>query len=155
MKDIKNYEGLYAVTSCGRVWSYRLKKFMKLWDNGHGYLKVRLKKDNKSKIFYVHRLVAEAYISNPENLPTVNHKDENKANNSVNNLEYCTDAYNNLYGSRATMLSPCICVDTGYIYNSIAEASRANGASVCSISACCRGKSKTANGLHWQYVKEA
>lgn len=154
MKDIIGYEGLYAVTSCGKVWSYRLNKFMKLWDNGAGYLKVRLKKDNKSKIYYIHRLVAEAYIPNPNDYPEVNHKSEIKSDNSISNLEWCTDAYNNLYGSRATMLSPCTCVDTGYIYNSIAEAARATNTLAQGISACCRGKLKTANGLRWQYLKE-
>ena len=154
MKDIKNYEGLYAVTSCGRVWSYRLNKFMKAWDNGTGYLKVRLKKDNKNKIFYIHRLVAEAYIPNPDNLPEVNHRNEDRSKNYCNNLEWCTPAYNNLYGSRTNMLSPCECVETGYIYNSIAEAARATNTLVQGISACCRGKTKTANGLHWQYLKE-
>ena len=154
MKDIIGYEGLYAVTSCGKVWSHRLNKFMKPWDNGAGYLKVRLKKDGKTKIFYIHRLVAEAYISNPNAYPTINHKDEDRANNSVNNLEWCTDAYNNLYGSRADMLNACKCVETGYIYSSIAEAARATNTLVQGISACCRGKTKTANGYHWQYLKE-
>ena len=154
MKDIKNYEGLYAITEDGRVWSYRLSKFMKTWDNGAGYLKVRLKKDGKMAIHYIHRLVAEAYIPNPNNYPAVNHKDEDKSNNTVSNLEWCSHAYNNLYGSRATMLSPCKCVETGYIYNSMAEASRASSAYATAISDCCRGKTKTANGLHWQYLKE-
>lgn len=83
MRDIKDYEGLYGITSCGRVWSYRSKKFLKPANDGSGYLKVALCKDKKRKWYYIHRLVAEAYIPNPENKLYINHIDENKANNSL------------------------------------------------------------------------
>ena len=94
MRDIPGYESLYAVTSCGKVWSYRRKKFLKPSDNGLGYLQVKLSKDGKTKTYKVHRLVAEAFISNPLNLPQINHKDENRANNALLNLEWCDAAYN-------------------------------------------------------------
>ena len=74
MKDIKGYEGLYAVTSCGRVWSYRRNKFLAPATIKSGYNYVNLYKDGKKKFCRVHRLVAEAYIPNPDNLPQVNHK---------------------------------------------------------------------------------
>lgn len=86
MKDIKDYEGLYAVTEDGRIWSYRRKKFLKpIVVNG--YLQVHLYINGVKKVFYVHRLVALAYLPNPNNFPQVNHRDENKQNNDVSNLE--------------------------------------------------------------------
>lgn len=99
MKDIPGYEGLYAITSCGRVWSYRHGKFLKDSDS-RGYRRVVLSLGNERKAFNIHRLVAEAYLPNPENLPCVNHKDENKSNNSVNNLQWCSILYNNTYNDR-------------------------------------------------------
>jgi hypothetical protein len=103
MKDIKGYEGLYAITSCGKVWSHKNKRFLKLQYNSNRpnfkYFRVYLYKDGKPTPYQVHRLVAEAYIPNPNNLPLVNHKDENKFHNWVNNLEWCTYLYNNTYGT--------------------------------------------------------
>lgn len=99
MRDIKGYEGLYGITSCGRVWSYRNKKFLKP-GNCQGYLRVVLCKKGEGQSFYVHRLVAEAYIPNPQGLPEVNHKDEVKSHNWINNLEWCDRTYNINYGTR-------------------------------------------------------
>ena len=103
MRDIKNYEGLYAVTSCGRVWSYKSNQFLtnSLNHTGpYGYSCVYLYKDSKRKKHFIHRLVAEAYIDNPSGLPEVNHIDENKSHNYLSNLEFCTKKYNNNYGTR-------------------------------------------------------
>lgn len=82
------------------MYSYKSKKFLKPVKNNTGYSIVCLHKDGEHKNYYIHRLVAEAYIPNPDNLPQVNHKDENKENNSLQNLEWCTHEYNNNYGSR-------------------------------------------------------
>lgn len=107
-KDIDGYEGLYKVSSMGRVYSVpRISptgckvngRFLCHGDNGHGYKIVNLWKDGKSKIKYVHRLVALAFIPNPDNLPEINHKDENKENNCVSNLEWCSNRYNVTYGT--------------------------------------------------------
>ena len=86
MKDIKNYEGLYAITSCGKVWSYRSKKFLKPGPAKNGYLQVGLIKDKETKRVLIHRLVAEAYLDNPNNYETVDHIDFDKTNNCLNNL---------------------------------------------------------------------
>ena len=94
MKDIKGYEGLYAVTSCGKVWSYRNECFLKPKVNRNGYLFVNLYKDRKAKSYTIHNLVAEAYIPNTDNLPQVDHIDGNKTHNYVNNLQWITNRDN-------------------------------------------------------------
>lgn len=102
-KMIPGYEGLYMVSSLGRVKSLNyhrtgVEKVLKPVDKR--YLRVRLfSKDGTNKLFSVHRLVAMAFIPNPDNLPEVNHKDENKLNNCVDNLEWCTRKYNANYGT--------------------------------------------------------
>lgn len=114
-KDIEGYTGLYQVSNYGNVKSlskfvfvsnpkftgYRhtKEKILKPGKNGLGYQLVVLRKDNKNYQMYVHRLVAQAFIPNPDNLPEVNHKDENKCNNSVDNLEWCTHIYNSNHGT--------------------------------------------------------
>ena len=95
MRDIKGYEGIYAITSCGKVWSYRSQKFLKSADNGHGYQVVVFSTDEiKNKHYRVHRLVAEAYLDNPEGYSDVNHKDGNRSNNNINNLEWVSREQN-------------------------------------------------------------
>jgi len=101
-KEIKNYEGLYCISNYGRIKSLKHKneKILVLSTNKDGYLKAKLFKNGKSKVVYAHRLVAITFLPNPNNFIIVNHKDENKQNNHINNLEWCTSKYNNNYGSR-------------------------------------------------------
>lgn len=94
-KDIKGYEGIYQISNHGNVksfipWRGTDTRILKTTNNGHGYLSVGLKKNNKPKIFYVHRLVAQAFIENSLNKPEVNHKYGTKGNNYSSNLEWCT-----------------------------------------------------------------
>jgi hypothetical protein len=96
MRDIPGFEGKYAITSCGKVWSHKRKRFLKPQMNEKGYLRIQL----HGKYYRIHRLVAMAYLPNPNNLPQVNHKDENKQNNCLNNLEWCDAKYNNNYGTK-------------------------------------------------------
>ena len=104
-KDIRGYEGKYQVSNIGNVRSLNYRgvkgkvKRLKTECNNCGYILVFLYKECKPKGYSVHRLVAEAFIPNPNNLPQVNHKDENKANNCVWNLEWCTREYNRNYGT--------------------------------------------------------
>lgn len=153
MKDIKGYEGLYAVTSCGKVWSYRHQKFLVPWNNGYGYLYVALRKDGRTQKYKVHRLIAEAYIPNPDNKPQVNHKDEVKTHNWVGNLEWMTAKENMNYGSRnAKTWKPVYCVELRREFESQKAASLATGVSQSGISSACRGRIKTAGGYHWEFV---
>ena len=116
-KDIKGYEGLYQVSNLGRIKSLERdiiypngkiqhynEKMLSPNSDKNEYKTIKLCKNGKIKRYLVHRLVAEAFIDNPDNLPCVNHKDENKQNNNVENLEFCSVAYNNSYGSRLETL---------------------------------------------------
>ena len=158
MRDIKGYEGYYAITSCGKVWSYRRKQFLKPRSVGSGYLSVMLCVNGSKKEAYVHRLVAEAYIPNPDNLPQVNHLDENKTKNNVNNLEWCSAKYNANYGTRNERMGkhsqkPVRCIETGETYQSVKDAAAAHSLTPSSLSAHLRGVNKTFAKLHWEYIK--
>ena len=161
MKDIKNYEGIYQVTENGDVWSVKRNRFLKPYKNQLGYLRVVLSKKGKVKKYSVHRLVAEAFIDNQNNYHCVNHKDENKLNNNVDNLEWCTIRYNNCYNDgqikRARFKRKKV-----YQYDlngnlikewiSVNDAGR-NGYLPQKISMCCLGKRKTHKGFKWSYEK--
>lgn len=113
-KPAKGFEGYYEVSNLGSVRSIdrviydtvrKCNRLMKgkvltIRDNGHGYKAVMFCREHKIYNKYVHILVAETFLDNPENLPSVNHKDEDKSNNVVTNLEWCTYYYNNEYGTR-------------------------------------------------------
>ena len=160
--------GLYEISNLGRVKS--LPKTINCW-NGFsnitytmsekilaqrkrsGYLVVGLTKDNKQSTFSIHRLVAEAFISNPKSLPCVNHKDEDKTNNCVDNLEWCNYAYNNSYGSRTKRTCrPVKCIETGIIYDSTVQAGKSTGINRVYITNCCNNKRLSAGGYHWEYI---
>lgn len=153
MKDIAGYEGLYAITEDGKVWSYRNNIFLKPHKTKKGYLTIQLKKNGTRKQFRIHRLVAIAYLDNPNNYPEVNHKDECKTNNLVENLEWCTGEYNNSYGIHAISNKPIYCRELDKTFRSAREAARTLNLNYKSIRGCCRGERKTTGGYHWQYVE--
>ena len=157
MKDIKGYEGLYGITSCGKVWSYYSKKFLKPWVSRSGYLCVNLHKDGKDKNYSIHRLVAEAYIPNNENLPEVNHKDENKTNNCLQNLEWCNHKYNQNYGTINERISnskkiPILqyTLDREFLreWPSATDVGKKDSTNIIN---CLKGRTKTAYGYVWKY----
>ena len=160
-KDKKDYEEHYQVSNCGRVKSIKFGKerILKPVPNSFGYLFVNLCKDGKVKAFTVHRLVAEAFLDNPNNYKEVNHKDENKTNNVVINLEWCDAKYNNSYGTARERMSGRLSkpvlqytLDGEFVreWESTAECSR-NGFNQGAVAACCRGELKTYKGFLWEY----
>lgn len=93
-KEIKKLDGKYEVSNFGNIRNTKTKSIRKPSKAGKGYLRINVIVNGKRKYYYIHRLVAEAFIPNPKNLPLVNHKDENKNNNFVDNLEWCDNDYN-------------------------------------------------------------
>ena len=157
MRDICGYEGLYAITDNGEVWSYRKNKFLKQHITNDGYLYVTLYKNKQRKTIKVHRLVAETYIPNPNNLPEVNHKSEVTTNNCIDNLEWVTKKENANYGTRAERIhkktrKKVLCVETNIIYASTLDAEYKTGISSSHISEVANGIRKTAGGYLWKYI---
>ena len=167
-KDKKDYEGHYQVSNFGRVKSIKFGKEIILKQKiKDGYYYVGLSKNGIQKMYLVHRLVAEAFLPNPDNLPQVNHKDENKLNNVVSNLEWCSAQYNNTYGTRIERVAeknkkntngklskPVLqyTLDGEFVreWPSAMECGR-NGYNNGHVAACCRGEQKTHKGFIWRY----
>ena len=171
-KEIEGAPG-YEIYDDGRVYSHKSNRFLSCSldnNNGHGYLQAQLFVDGKRIMKKVHRLVAEAFIPNPLNLPCVNHKDENVLNNHYTNLEWCDYSYNNSYGTRTKRVTEKlkkvqpnkktikgINLKDGkeYIFISVAEAARFTGDinHRPNIVACLSGRQKTAYGYSWEYFE--
>lgn len=166
-KPIIGYEGLYEVSNYGNIkslnWRNRnIEKCLYLKKHNKGYFQVELVKNKKRKMVLVHRLVAEAFLENPLNKPQINHKDYNRSNNSVENLEWCTINENmthsairrkskptkrkekiiqlDLQGNIVKIWNSCVSIKTDKNYHQT------------SIFECCEGKRKTAYGFIWQYA---
>ena len=162
-KDIKGFESKYKISSNGNCYSYFLNRNLKPTIDKNGYLLYKLSKDGKQYTIRVHRLVALHFIDNPYNLPQVNHKDEDKTNNNVNNLEWCDAKYNINYGTCIERMKkhqhskPVLqyTLDGQFVkeWESLAEAHQ-NGFHRSHIIACCRGKAKKHKGYIWKYKDE-
>lgn len=153
-KEVIGYEGLYQVSNFGRI--KKRNHIFKQYKDRVGYLNVVLTKNQIRKTKKVHRLVAEAFIENKENLPIINHKDGNKKNNSIDNLEWVTYKENSIHAVKTGLIKtkPVICIETNKKYNSVKEASIDVGAFDGHISKVCKGIRNTAGGYHWKYVEE-
>lgn len=175
-KDIKGYEGHYQISNKGNVKSLkrivdngrgkytRSERMLKQHINQYGYYTVCLIKDKAKKNLIVHRLVAEAFLPNKNNFPQVNHKDENKANNQIENLEWCTAQYNSAYGTRPQRLAKNnyksvsqYTIDGKYVatYESIQDAAKAVDGNGSHIGSMCNKKAHfvSAYGYKWSYLK--
>jgi hypothetical protein len=123
-----------------------------------GYLKVNIYKDGAVKSYLVHRLVAQTYIPNPLGLSDVNHLDEHRTHNWVNNLQWCSHKDNMNYGTRTERAAksnskPVYCVELDRVFPSMKAAGEELGIYCQSISSCCRGRLKTTGGYHWRYAE--
>ena len=183
-KDIKGYEGKYQVSNLGRIKSLERDVFFPNGTvNRHieekilvqnigklGYAYVNLYLNGKAKTIKTHRLVAMAFLPNPENKPMVNHKDEVKTNNVVDNLEWCDAQYNALYGTRIQRqkqtykdnykngknkaVKKVFCVELNKTFDCITSAQEQLGIWRSVIAKVCKGKQKTAGGFHWKFADE-
>lgn len=176
-KMLNGYKGLYMVSNTGKIKA--LPKFHKTnkdyssigymqkekilsvyYDKKSGYGRIGLTKNGKTNRKYIHRLVAEAFIPNPENKSEVNHIDENKENNNIENLEWCDRKYNNNYGNRNKYVSKklsksIIQKDLNNniikIWDSISDVGKELEISTSHISSCCNKKRHTTGGFRWEF----
>ena len=155
---IKGYECQYEVSDQGRVRSLKSGKerILKPGSDKYGYLQVGLYKNGEKKMCKVHRLVAQTFIPNPDNLTEVNHKDEDKINNKVSNLEWCDRKYNINYGTRTDRCSKQVIQftkDGVFVreWKSTKDVERNLGYFHNNISNCCNGKCKSAYNFIWKY----
>ena len=159
-KDIKGYEGLYQVSTMGRVRSFHnyggvKERILRLKKGKSGYLSVALSKNGTYEYVFIHRLVAQAFVPNPDGKPVVNHKNEIKTDNRVENIEWCTVLYNNNYGTRnqravESKKKKVMCIETGAVFDSIKSAEALTR--ITGIHKAAKGKQKTSGGYHWRYV---
>lgn len=164
-KEIKNYEGLYQISNYGNVKSFVRKNGgeLKQVADHQGYKSVVLCKDNTKKRFKIHKLVALNFIPNLNNLPVINHKNENKSNNKRSNLEWCDYSYNNSYGSKPKMQTEKLGKKINQfdkegnfikLWDSALLIQKHLGFNNSNIIQCCKGKRKTAGGFKWRYIDE-
>ena len=164
-KEILGFDILYEVSNFGRVRTRYSEKngytkeyrIIEPLNNGKGYLRFNWRQSKKQRTVYLHRLVAEAFLDNPEKLSEINHKDEYKKNNRADNLEWCSHIYNANYGTRneragIARRKPVLCIETGVLYPSTKDAAKAHGVAVTAISNCLSGRSHKSCGLSWRYA---
>ena len=164
---------LYKAAADGRIWSVRSGKFLLPRKRSDGYMQVTLCEGGTRNQEYVHRLVAAAFVENPDGLKVVNHKDENRSNNNASNLEWCTYEHNNSWGSCKRKQRETVGIeklqslarsasikrrrkvknlDTGITYESLASACRDTGLLHSGIASACSGRYKTCGGYRWAYA---
>ena len=155
---IEGFEN-YEVSNLGKVRNIKSGRILKPHLNHNGYLKHHLYKHNKLKELFLHRIIAIAFIDNHEEKPCVNHIDENKLNNDLSNLEWCTVRENLIHGTRTKRVAEknfkkVIQLDLNdnvlNEFESMRQAERETGVSVGNISSCCNGKTKSAGGYKWR-----
>lgn len=166
-KTIEGYPD-YMVSNMGRVKSLNYnrrgkEKILKGCKDKDGYLIVNLSKEGKQKNYKIHRLVTSAFLYNPNNLSEVNHKDENKQNNCVDNLEWCNRKYNCNYGTHNEKMSKTKSMPvlqfskTGDFikkWDSATQVERELGIKQTNITKCLKGKLKTSGGYKWGYADD-
>ena len=154
-KDVKGYEGLYQVSSSGAIKSIKRprakERMLKVQNAKHGYQQVCLCKNGNKRFYLVHRLVADAFLPNLCNYPEINHKDLNKQNNNVSNLEWCSAQYNVDYSNSKRVHQYDKQGNFIRTWKSTKEIERQMNIRNGNISSCCHGRLKTAYGYVWKY----
>ena len=164
-KDIAGFEGKYQISSLGRIKSYLVDnsgRIMRPMVCTNGYLRIDLRKNGRYYKYLIHRLVAEAFLPNPNNFEYVNHKDETRDNNCVNNLEWCTKKYNLNYGTikerqrKAKEIPVLQFTKNGEFvrqWDSSMEVEKTLGWDRSAILRCCNGKQATSHNYVWKHIK--
>ena len=149
----------YEVSNLGKVRNIKSGRILKPYLTKKGYLMHLLYENNKQNHLLLHRIIATAFIDNPEEKPQVNHIDENKLNNDLSNLEWCTERENAIHGTRTKRVAEklsqkVIQLDLNdnilNVFKSMRQAERETGIDATSISACCNGKRKSAGRFKWR-----
>nr|DAJ02249.1 MAG TPA: homing endonuclease [Caudoviricetes sp.]DAM42420.1 MAG TPA: homing endonuclease [Caudoviricetes sp.] len=162
-KDIKEYEGLYQVSNLGRVKRVTTGRILKGSKDRGGYLVVNLSKNNSGSMKKIHRLVAQAFIPNPENKAEINHIDEDKTNNMLSNLDWMTRKENNNHGTRTDRMAKTRSIPIIAINLKTNESTEFYGASECarklglhqpSITHVLNGRRKQTGGYTFKYKEE-
>jgi hypothetical protein len=153
---VPGFEGLYEVSDQGRVRSVRRRRQLHPSKKTTGYLQVTLAVEGVSHYLSVHRIVAMAFLPNPENKPQVNHKNGNKTDNRVANLEWMTNSENQRHrfevlGHKGHTARPVICLDTGEVFPSAKAAAERFGCDSTGVTMCCSGTRKSHKNLHFNY----
>lgn len=180
-KPIEGYEGLYEVSNLGRIKAldrthiqrgnrgciyshiYKGRIMKPICEKESGYRSISLYKNGKMTKYNIHRIVAKAFIPNPNNLPQINHKDENKTNNRADNLEWCSTLYNLTFGSRLSRIAEkrakkvAMLNEDGkpvMVFSNISKIERDYGIHHSNIIAVCQGKRERAGGYKWAYLDD-
>lgn len=160
--DIPGYEGLYQIRTDGAVRNVKTLNYLNGNVNSHGYMVVSLTKNGKRKDCKLHRLLALTFLPNPNDFDCINHKDGDKLNNSLNNLEWCTKGQNNRHardvlGVETTAKPVCQTTLAGKfvaLWANISTAAKSVGVTSPCITDCCEGRAETAGGFVWNYAGE-